>query len=147
MSTLQKNISIGVFGGEWANATKDFLKTAGICPNNIHLFEYVDRESLFFDQDDIFIITDFGMKENDSWNANKGYWLNRLNEFREVIYSRSMKSVIFANDTDVDVSKSLRDACSRVVRVDTSNKSIPHSLATAVSEELLRRNTRLKTAA
>jgi hypothetical protein len=137
MSTLNKSLSIGVYGNNWAQATVDFLKTINIYGGNVHQMEYTHREALFFDQDDIFIITDFGKPSDDSWESNNGLWLKRLNEMREIIYSRSMKSKIFANDDDVDVSKSLREACCSVVRVKTET-SIPQTFAQAIQNNLAR---------
>ncbi|MFA7193823.1 MAG: hypothetical protein WC087_02820 [Candidatus Paceibacterota bacterium] len=89
----------------------------------------------------MFIITDFGKPAEAGWNDNNGYWLQRLNEMREIIWSRSMKSVIFANHNDADVYKSLRSACTDVVEVETFLKKnnrfpeasiIPQSFALAV---------------
>ena len=135
MSTLNKSLSIGVYGHIWAQTTVDFLKIVNICGGNVHRMEYTHREALFFDQEDIFIITDFGKNPDESWDVNDGFWIKRLNEMREIIYSRSKKSIIFANDDDKEVSKALREACCGVVRVDT-NTSIPQTFALAVLTDL-----------
>lgn len=140
MSTLNTSLSIGVYGGVWAQTTVDFFKTIGLFADGVSLFEYTHREALSFDQYDIFIITDFGKPAQVGWNDNDGYWLKRLNEMREIIWSRSMKSIIFANHDDPEVFKSLRDACTGVVEVETLLKKnkfsdasiIPQSFALAV---------------
>lgn len=140
MSTLNTSFSIGIYGGIWAQSTIDFFKTIGLFADRVSLFEYTHREALSFDQYDIFIITDFGKPAHMGWNDNNGYWLRKLNEMREIIWSRSMKSIIFANHNDSDVYKSLRDACTDVVEVETFlNKNklpeasiIPQSFALAV---------------
>ena len=135
MSTLKKSLSIGVYGHVWAQSTVNFLKTVNICGGKVHRMEYSHREALFIDQDEIFVITDFGKKPDESWDANDGYWLKRLNEMREIIYSRSMKSLIFANDDDKEVSKALREACCGVVRINT-HTSIPQTFALAIIADL-----------
>lgn len=112
MRTLKDNPSVGVFGNIWAEQTARFIKSAKIC-DCVNVFKYRNREELFIDQYDYFIITDFGTQVE--WSLA---YRDSLNEMREIIYTRSMKSVIIANNDDADVSSSLREACCRVVRLD-----------------------------
>ncbi len=135
MRTFKENPYIGVFGETWAEKTVDIIKTS-LFTNRVSVFEYDDREALFIDQYDYFIITDFGKEVGGSENQE---WLNSLNQMREIICTRSMKSMIFANNDDPDISTSLREACCRVVKVNNLNWSkIPEIFATLVLCELCR---------
>jgi hypothetical protein len=116
MRTLKDkdDVSIGILGEFWAQNTRDLIKGAMIC-SHVSVFEYTEREALFFDQYDFFIITDFG---KDPSSGDEGERIVKLNQMREIIATRSMKTVMFANNDDPDISTSLREACCRLIRVD-----------------------------
>lgn len=132
MRTLKDNPSVGVFGEIWAQKTCDLIKTAKIT-DRVTVFNYTEREALFFDQDNFFIITDFG-QSTGGWDSGR---LQRLDQMRQVIATRSMKTVIFANDDDLDISTSLREACCRVIRIRNLNwNNIPISFSSLIVSEL-----------
>ncbi len=134
MRTLINNPSVGVFGNIWAEQTMRLIKSAMIC-DCVNIFKYRNREELFIDQYDYFIITDFGRQVE--WSVE---YRDALNEMREIIYTRSMKSVIIANNDDADVSGSLREACCRVVRLDGLRwDNIPEKCAEALLFEMYSR--------
>lgn len=115
--------SIAVFGSNWAEPTKRFIETIGLF-QNVVLFKYDCRESLFIEQYDFFLMTDFDFTD-----------LQKLDEMRQVVYTRSMKSVIFANIDDVNIAKSLRESSARVVSVSPKAKYLPKAFIEAVLHE------------
>ncbi len=132
MRTLKDNPSVGVFGQKWASKTVELIRKSQIC-DCVSVFEYTERESLFIDQYEIFLITDFG-RETAEWSEE---YRDKLNQMREIIYTRSMRTILFANNDDLDVSTSLREAGCRVVRLEGLQwNKIPEIFATAVLEEL-----------
>lgn len=131
MRTLKNRLYIGVFGNIWAEQTADKIKSV-LGSDLVNVFKYRNREELFIDQYDYFIITDFG--KQTEWNVD---YRDKLNEMREIIYTRSMKSVILANNDDLDISTSLREACCRVLRInDLSWNNIPDRLTGLLLSEL-----------
>lgn len=124
--------TISVYGQKWAKQTESFLKTVGLTGSHLSVFNYEHREILFMEQYDVFIITDF---EQDQSSFSVDYQRN-LDILRQVVYTRSMRSVIFANANDPDVYKSLREAGARVIEVRPFNqKNIPISFANAILRE------------
>lgn len=124
--------TISVCGKNWSFPTKNFLQTVGLFNQFSSIFKYEHREALFFEQYDIFIITDFGKNYSEPMND---FWIEELEKLRQVIYTRSMKTVIFANNDDPEISKSLREAGCRIVRVATDGKFIPKAFAEALVGE------------
>lgn len=132
MRTLKDNPSIGVFGEIWAQKTCDLIKKV-LATNRVYVCEYTEREALFIDQYDLFIITDFG-RSAGGWSSER---FEKLNQMREIIYTRSMRTVLFANDDDADVSTSLREAGCRLVRVNNLKwESIPENFSEIILREL-----------
>lgn len=132
MRTLKDNSSVGVFGENWAEQTADIIKVSRVC-ESVNVFHYTERESLFIDQYDFFLITDFGDLGKE-WSVQ---YRDKLNEMREIIYTRSMKTVLFANNDDADISTSLREAGCRVVRVNNLRRDrIPERFASLLLCEL-----------
>jgi hypothetical protein len=139
MRTLKDNPSVGVFGNIWAEQTVRFIKSAMVC-DCVNIFKYTNREELFIDQYDYFIITDFGTQVE--WTVE---YRDTLNQMREIIYTRSMKSVIIANNDDADVSSSLREACCRVVRLDGLRwNNIPEKCAESLLYEMYSRRSSVR---
>jgi hypothetical protein len=131
MRTLKNRLYIGVFGNIWAEQTANKIRSVRGA-DLVNVFEYRNREELFIDQYDYFILTDFGRQTE--WSVE---YRDKLNQMREIIYTRSMKSVILANNDDLDISTSLREACCRVVRInDLSWNNIPNRLVEALLNEL-----------
>ncbi|MEY2702864.1 MAG: hypothetical protein RLY43_1502 [Bacteroidota bacterium] len=136
MRTFRKIISIGILGEVWAKETCSLIRQARIC-KHVSVFEYTDRESLFFDQYDFFLVTDFG---NDPTSGYDGERLIKLNQMREIIASRSMRTVMFINDDDPDVSHSSREACCRLIRLNNfSFGSVPYAFAEKLLVEICRK--------
>lgn len=133
MRTLKDNPCIGIFGEVWAERTCSLISSA-LNSERAHVFKYTEREALFFDQYDFFIITDFGQDPTFGGNHER---IIKLNEMREVICTRSMRSTIIANNDDLDVSTSLREAACRVVRASNLKwGDIPNALTALLLEEL-----------
>jgi hypothetical protein len=128
-----KNIAhfkrIGVYGNQWAESTKKFIEVIGLAEGRVSLFKYDCRESLFQDQYDIFIITDFRKNTEEPWSSEE---LSLLEEMRQVIYTRSMKCLIMANIDDVNVAKALREASASVIPVQTKGRPVPNAFAEAL---------------
>ena len=133
MRTLKDNPNIGVFGEVWAEQTCSLISAAQIS-GRAQVFEYTEREALFFDQYDFFILTDFGQDPTSGRNNER---IIKLNEMREIICTRSMRSIIIANDDDLDISTSLREAACRVIRVNNLKwGEIPNTFASILLSEL-----------
>lgn len=131
MKNTAHSKTLAVYGSLWAENTKRFIEKIRLF-DRVYVFKYDCRESLFIDQYDFFIITDFNLDSRSFWNDSD---LKKLDEMRQVIYTRSMKSVVFANIDDVNVAKSLREASARVVEVKTKQKPIPNAFAEALLYE------------
>lgn len=127
MRTLNKSISVGVYGVDWAYETSEMIRREGIV-DYVGIFEYTDREALFIDQYDYFIVTDFGRNVARSSNTKQ---LIKLNQLREIIATRSMRTTLIVNFDDIDVATSMREACCRIIKV---NKVFSKSLAKSFTE-------------
>lgn len=122
--------TISIYGKKWANQTKYFLETIGLVGAHLSVFKYEHREILFMEQYDVFILTDF---EQDTFDKD---YQNNLEILRQIVYTRSMKTVIFANINDLDIYKALREAGARVIGVKPiDSKNIPTSFADAILKE------------
>lgn len=133
MRTLTKSISVGILGEVWASETCDLIKFSQVC-DHVSVFEYPGREALFIDQYTFFIVTDFGTDPTSGCVQER---LTKLNEMREIIASRSMRTVMLVNDDDADVSTSAREACCRLVRVHCDfSKRIPQTFFNHLLNEL-----------
>ena len=132
MRTLKDKFSVGVFGENWSKQTVDLIKGSNLC-DCVNVFQYTHREALFIDQYDFFLITDF-CNNGIQWSEE---YRDKLNQLREIICTRSMKTIIIANDDDVDISTSLREAWCRVVRVSNFlANQIPQTFASLLLCEL-----------
>jgi len=137
MRTLKDSFCVGVFGKIWAKDTCRIIAGSRIC-DNVSLFTYTEREALFIDQYDFFIITDFGRQLFFDSEQER---IIKLNQMREIIASRSMRTVMFANNDDVDVSRSLREAGCRLIRLNNIQwNRIPEIFANTLLSELCREN-------
>lgn len=136
MRTLKDDFHVAVFGEIWAEQTCRLIRGSRIS-DKVSVFEYSEREALFIDQYDFFLITDFGKRIDSDCNER----IIKLNQMREIIASRSMKTVMFANNDDADVSRSLREACCRLVRLNNLQwRNIPEIFTSTLLSELCRRD-------
>lgn len=133
MRTLNKRISVGVCGYVWAHQTYEMIRDKKIV-DYVDMFEYTEREALFIDQYDYFIITDFG--KEIVFDSDLSH-LVKLNQMREIIATRSMRTTLIANCDDIDVCTSIREACCRVIRVENLfSKTLVKSFTEVLEKEL-----------